>query len=94
MTILVVGNKLDLSDRREVSREEAENFANENGLQYIETSAKTSENVEEAFINSAKNIYENVKIGLINANEHDESVDLESSTEVVEEGGCCGNKKN
>ncbi|KAL7631452.1 UNVERIFIED_CONTAM: hypothetical protein RMT77_017133 [Armadillidium vulgare] len=46
---LVVGNKVDLG--RKVSREDAENWCLENGdLPYVETSAKDSTNVEEAFM--------------------------------------------
>jgi GTPase SAR1 family protein len=45
--ILLVGNKADLSDtQREVSRDEAQEFANEHRLHWIETSAKTDSNVQ------------------------------------------------
>ena len=44
--------------RREVKREEGEAFAREHGLVFMETSAKTAAGVEEAFINTAKEIYE------------------------------------
>lgn len=46
-TLILIGNKCDLEAKREVSREEGEAFAQENGLYFIETSAKTSANVEE-----------------------------------------------
>uniref|UniRef100_M8CMX6 Ras-related protein Rab-2-B n=1 Tax=Aegilops tauschii TaxID=37682 RepID=M8CMX6_AEGTA len=49
MTIMLVGNKCDLSHRRAVSFEEGEQFAKENGLIFMEASAKTAQNVEEAF---------------------------------------------
>jgi len=47
MTIMLIGNKCDLDARRQVSFEEGEKFAKENGLIFMETSAKTSFNVEE-----------------------------------------------
>lgn len=47
MTIMLVGNKSDLSHRRAVSKEEGEQFAKENGLLFLEASARTSQNVEE-----------------------------------------------
>ena len=46
-----------------MKREEGEAFAREHGLVFMETSAKTAAGVEEAFINTAREIYE-VGIGL------------------------------
>lgn len=51
---LLIGNKNDLEGARTVSYEEALNFAKINGMKYIETSAKTSKNVNEAFNLMAK----------------------------------------
>jgi len=53
--ISLVGNKLDLvdkdEDKREVSYQEAKNFADENKLFFIETSALVNLQVNEAFEN-------------------------------------------
>lgn len=46
---ILIGNKTDLLEQREVSREEAEAYAAQAGLKYIETSAKLDENVGDAF---------------------------------------------
>ena len=46
ISFLLVGNKCDLGERRKVSLEEAENRAQQWGVPYIETSAKTRENVD------------------------------------------------
>lgn len=47
--LILVGNKLDLIDKRQVSEEEAKNFATENHMDYIETSAKEGTGVAESF---------------------------------------------
>lgn len=62
MVIMLIGNKSDL-EKREVSFEEGEQFANENGLIFLETSAKTASNVEEAFLKTAQKIYDNIQSG-------------------------------
>ena len=54
----------DLDSRREVKREEGEAFAREHGLVFMETSAKTAANVEEAFINTAREIYDKIQEGV------------------------------
>lgn len=46
-----------------MSREEGEAFAKEHGLIFMETSAKTAENVEDAFIKTAGQIYEKIQSG-------------------------------
>jgi len=46
----IIGNKSDISpEEREVTEEEARAFAKREGIRYIETSAKSAENVELAF---------------------------------------------
>ncbi|XP_050686598.1 ras-related protein Ral-a-like isoform X2 [Eriocheir sinensis] len=46
---LLVGNKADLTERRKVSEDEAKARANQWGVPYVETSAKTRANVDKAF---------------------------------------------
>lgn len=68
MVIMLIGNKSDLDSRREVKKEEGEAFAREHGLVFMETSARTAANVEEAFINTAKEIYEKIQEGVFDIN--------------------------
>ncbi|CAH8656703.1 unnamed protein product [Schistosoma rodhaini] len=68
MVITLVGNKCDLDARREVKQEEAEAFARENNLLFVETSAKTGVNVEQAFATTARAIYERLQLGLLDIN--------------------------
>ena len=73
--VILVGNKLDQAqssaggdggeNRREVTRQEAEEWARRNGvLQYVETSAKSGENVEDAFERATRDILEKVHRGV------------------------------
>lgn len=64
MVILLVGNKSDMDHRRQVTFEEGAKFAKDNGLIFLETSAKTASNVEEAFIHTAQKIYEHIQNGV------------------------------
>jgi small GTP-binding protein len=54
--IILVGNKLDLEEKREVPQDVARNFALRNGMFYIETSAKNDTGVLEAFSKLGENI--------------------------------------
>jgi len=64
MVIMLIGNKTDQEQKRAVTRDEGEQFAKDHGLIFMETSAKTSKNVEEAFISTAKEIYDKIQQGV------------------------------
>ena len=59
--MVLVGNKSDLEQNREVSEEEGRELAERNGRLFFETSAKTGQNVEEVFKQSAMLIAKKIK---------------------------------
>jgi len=69
IVIMLIGNKSDLETKRAVSREEGEAFAKQHGITFLETSAKTADNVEQAFLDTAKRIYEATEKGNIDWNQ-------------------------
>ncbi|ELW68087.1 Ras-related protein Rab-4A [Tupaia chinensis] len=63
IVIILCGNKKDLDAEREVTFLEASRFAQENELMFLETSALTGENVEEAFVQCARKILNKIESG-------------------------------
>lgn len=62
----LIGCKLDLVTNgggREVSKEEARAFADQQGVHHIETSAKNGVNVEEAFRTVTQEVYNRIQTG-------------------------------
>lgn len=101
---VLVGNKIDLEDKRQVQTKEAENFANAKGFIFCEVSAKTGENVQELFESKIfPEMARKFKIG-----EEDEEQGGEAEGEQggngikledkdvpkKKKGGCCGGGKN
>merc|ERR1711981_672863 len=59
IVIALAGNKVDLSSKRKVETEEAQAYADDNGIMFMETSAKTAHNVNELFVAIAKRLPKN-----------------------------------
>ena len=57
--VILVGNKTDLIDKREVSTEEGENIAQKYGIKFFEISNKYGTNVEEAGLELINQVVEN-----------------------------------
>ncbi|KAH3758008.1 ADP ribosylation factor [Pelomyxa schiedti] len=95
MTVMLIGNKSDKEGQREVTTAEGEAFAKEHGLLFIETSAKTSDNVQEAFFTTAKHIFERIQKGSVDINNENHGIKVgaprqPSDTRTEEEKpGCC-----
>ncbi|MHA1729180.1 MAG: GTP-binding protein [Promethearchaeota archaeon] len=49
ITLILIGNKIDLKDERKVTKEQGESLADKLGVSYFETSAKNKDIVDEAF---------------------------------------------
>eukprot|EP00824_Muranothrix_gubernata_P008908 TRINITY_DN21487_c0_g1_i1.p1 TRINITY_DN21487_c0_g1~~TRINITY_DN21487_c0_g1_i1.p1 ORF type:complete len:214 (-),score=36.57 TRINITY_DN21487_c0_g1_i1:21-662(-) len=65
ISIVVVGNKSDLKDDREVTYLEASRLSQENDLMFLETSALTGEGVEEVFLKCARSILNKIDSGQV-----------------------------
>lgn len=63
VTKLLVGNKSDLTAKKVVDYDVAKEFADSMGVQFLETSAKDSTNVEQAFLAMARQIKERMPTG-------------------------------
>jgi len=79
IVVILVGNKSDLaaqsadtegSTKRAVTKEEAEDWCRREGvMKYVETSAKSGEGVERAFLEVAERIYQNIEAGRYDLND-------------------------
>ena len=61
---MLVGNKCDKTYEREVSREEGANLARKFNCEFLETSAKNAQNVEQLFMNLVRSLRQTRNIAL------------------------------
>merc|ERR1711907_813524 len=90
---MILGNKCDMEDQRMVSTEDGQKLADEYGVPFLETSAKSSTNVEKAFFQMARSIKAKMDAKQVvqtpsAASKTPKSVDPGQITKK-EGGGCC-----
>eukprot|EP01115_Flamella_aegyptia_P007915 TRINITY_DN32870_c0_g1_i1.p1 TRINITY_DN32870_c0_g1~~TRINITY_DN32870_c0_g1_i1.p1 ORF type:complete len:203 (-),score=55.16 TRINITY_DN32870_c0_g1_i1:111-719(-) len=91
MVIMLIGNKSDLEHKRAVTFEEGKKFAEENGLIFRETSAKTASNVEEAFLETANIIFDKMEQGSDMEPTSPSQKKIQPTDQKPQQsGGCCG----
>ena len=83
---LLIGNKCDRTADRVVTEEQAQEFAQELGIPYIETSAKSAKNVEEAFLTMAGQLIKQRQASGQEQNGKKNGIDLGA---VKEKSSCC-----
>ena len=97
---ILVGNKCDLEHQRAVTKDQGNEMALKYGIKYLETSAKDTINIEELFVNTAKNLMakqQNNKIGGNNSGQNSNGIDLTNSgnnssnenKSANQSSGCC-----
>ncbi|KAG0483806.1 hypothetical protein HPP92_011890 [Vanilla planifolia] len=87
---ILVGNKTDLKDSREVSTEEGKALAELESLFFMETSALESHNVVAAFETVVKEIYDILRRKVLQSQENKkENLSLGNSKTLALEGGKC-----
>ncbi|CAI9101234.1 OLC1v1038508C1 [Oldenlandia corymbosa var. corymbosa] len=85
---ILVGNKSDLTEKKAVSYEEAQAFADEIGIPFMETSAKNASNVEQAFMAMAAAIKSRMASQPARDNAKLPNVNIKGQP-VAQSSGCC-----
>ena len=87
---ILVANKIDLTEKRAITKEEGEKKANEFGLKFLETSAKEGNNVEKCFKELAELIAEKIhKRKMIISNDKNKKKKLNKKNQNEKKKECC-----
>ena len=76
ITLILIGNKSDLEDQRQVTKEQGEEKAKEFGLAFLETSASSGDNLEKAFSLMINEVYKKCQ----------EDINAETDDNIVDQG--------
>ena len=93
LTIILIGNKNDMEDQRQVTKEQGEEKAKSFGCAFLETSALSGDNLDKAFTLMVKEIFEKFNSESTGEEEGDsvkkgEDIKLEKATEKKKK-SCC-----
>lgn len=87
---LLVGNKSDLTQKKVVEYTVAKDFADQLTIPFLETSAKSSTNVEQAFLTMAKQIKDRTGSTTVNAGSNKATLKVGTGQNVQQQSsGCC-----
>ena len=76
---MLVGNKCDLYEEKQVSTEEAQKYAKDNNMEFIEVSAKEGTNINDMFNSSLSKIFEDME-----AEEKKEEIQVENHNKDID----------
>ena len=63
--MIIVGNKIDLEEKREVKIETVKDYGEKHNIEIFEVSAKTGKGVEEIFTHLTKKLYQKKNVGVV-----------------------------
>ena len=86
--IILIGNKIDLEDKREVTFQAGEEFAKKNDLFFLETSAKNFINIKESFNKLTEEIYQNIEV-LEDEEKSKNSIKIDDIHSIVNQNKSC-----
>ena len=91
--ILLIGNKSDLIDNREITEEEARTKAEQYNIAFLETSAKTGDNIDKAFTQLIEEVYK-ANMSMLQSNveieeNNGDGVNLVDKNDQTKKKGCC-----
>jgi len=86
---LLVGNKSDLTSKRQVETESAKEFADSVNIPFLETSAKNATNVEDAFMTMAGEIKKRMASAPSMSEGNKSKITVSGKTESVKSSSCC-----
>ena len=91
--IVLIGNKSDLLDNREVSSEDAQTKAEQYNIAFMETSAKSGDNISKAFTELVEQIYKtnisNLQSDVQIKDNKEDGVNLNKEEKKTKKNSCC-----
>ena len=74
--LVLVGNKVDLNNKRKISKEEGQNLATEYGMDFYESSALTGENINDIFEGICQKVNQQIDEGKLDLNDPSNGISI------------------